>query len=296
VANDRLVINAGTGDDVVNASSLEADGIQLTINGGLGNDQMIGSEGDDLITGGDGNDIAFMGAGDDIFVWNPGDDNDTIEGQDGFDTLVFNGANIAETINITANGGRALFTRDVANVVMDLNDVESIDFNALGGADIINIHDLTGTDLTEINLNLGVAGGGGDGAADTIIIDGTNGDDVVLVFGDDGSVTVLGLGAQVNITGFEAGLDRLIIRTQDGDDVVDASGLGTGSIPLTAEGGVGNDILIGGDGADRLFGEIGDDVLIGGPGLDILDGGPGDNILIQGETTFVSAIDIPMVV
>ena len=38
-----------------------------------------------------------MGAGDDTFVWNPGDDNDTLEGQGGFDTMLFNGANVAES-------------------------------------------------------------------------------------------------------------------------------------------------------------------------------------------------------
>jgi hypothetical protein len=35
-----------------------------------------------------------MGAADDRFVWNPGDGNDTVEAQDGQDTLQFNGANI----------------------------------------------------------------------------------------------------------------------------------------------------------------------------------------------------------
>ena len=99
--------------------------MQLTINGGLGDDIIIGSEGDDLINGGDGNDTALMGAGDDIFVWNPGDDNDTLEGQDGTDTMLFNGANVAENIDISANGGRVLFFRDIANVTMDLNDVET---------------------------------------------------------------------------------------------------------------------------------------------------------------------------
>ena len=105
-ANDRLIVNGQGGDDVINASSLEADGIQLTMNGGLGNDLLIGSEGDDLINGGDGNDTALMGAGDDTFVWNPGDDNDTLEGQDGFDKMLFNGSNAAEQINISANGAR----------------------------------------------------------------------------------------------------------------------------------------------------------------------------------------------
>ncbi len=81
-------------------------------------------------------------------MWNPGDDNDILEGQGGIDTLEFNGANIAENIVISANGGRALFFRDVASVVMDMDDVEKIGFHAFGGADTITINDLTGTDLS----------------------------------------------------------------------------------------------------------------------------------------------------
>ena len=46
------------------------------------------------------------------------------------------------------------FTRDVANITMDLNDVETIDFNARGGADTITVNDLAGTDVTEVNLDL----------------------------------------------------------------------------------------------------------------------------------------------
>jgi Ca2+-binding RTX toxin-like protein len=282
-ANDQLTLNGGGGDDVIDATSLEADGIQLTMNGGLGNDVLLGSEGGDLINGGDGNDVALMGGGDDTFVWNPGDDNDTIEGQDGFDTMLFNGAAIAENITISANGSRVLFNRDVANVVMDLNGVESIDFTARGGADAITVNDLSGTDVSEINIDLaGVPGSGsGDGQADTITINATNGDDVVVVVGDGGGVSVLGLSAQINITGFEANLDRIIINTRAGDDVVEASGLAAGAIQLTANGGDGDDVLIGSTGDDTLNGEAGDDVLIGGPGIDILNGGPGSNVLIQ---------------
>ena len=36
---------------------------------------------------------------------------------------------------MSANGGRVRFTRDVANIVMDLDDIETVDLNALGGAD-----------------------------------------------------------------------------------------------------------------------------------------------------------------
>ncbi len=283
VANDRLILNALGGDDVVNATSLQADGIQLTMNGGLGEDLFLGSDGNDLIVGGDGNDTALMGAGDDTFVWNPGDDNDTLEGQAGFDTMLFNGANVAEQINILANGGRVLFTRDIASVTMDLNDVEAIDFTARGGADQIVVHDLSGTDVTEINLNLESAPGSGvgDGQPDNVIVNGTNGDDVALVVGDASLVSVLGLLAQVNITGAEAANDRLTINALAGDDVVEASGLAAGAIQLTADGGEGADVLIGSDGNDALFGAAGDDVLIGGLGFDLLDGGDGDDIEIQ---------------
>jgi Ca2+-binding RTX toxin-like protein len=282
-ANDRLTVNGLGDDDVIDASSLEADGIQLTMNGGPGADVFLGSEGDDLINGGDGNDVAFMNAGDDTFVWNPGDDNDTLEGQAGFDTLRFNGANAPEQITISANGGRVLFFRDIASVLMDLNDVEAIDFNALGGADSIVVQDLSGTEVVEVNVNLAgtLNGNSGDNAADDVIVHGTADDDVVLIFGDASGVSVLGLAAQVNITGAEAALDQLYVYAGAGDDVIEASGVAAGAIGLVLDGGDGDDVIVGGDGNDVLIGGPGDDVLIGGGGVDIFDFGDGEDIEIQ---------------
>ena len=75
-----------------------------------------------------------MGAGDDTFVWNPGDGSDTVDGQGGSDTMQFNGANINEKIDISANGDHVRFFRDVGNITMDLKGVEQINFNALGGS------------------------------------------------------------------------------------------------------------------------------------------------------------------
>jgi Ca2+-binding RTX toxin-like protein len=282
-ANDRLTLNALGGDDVIDATSLEADGTKLTMNGGLGADVFLGSEGDDLVNGGDGNDVAFLAAGDDTFAWNPGDDNDTVEGQSGFDRLLFNGSNAAENITLSANGGRALFFRDVANVLMDLNDTESITLNALGGADTIVVNDLSGTDVTEVNLNLAstIGGATGDAQPDNVILNATNGDDVILLTGDAAGTSVLGLAAQVNITGAEPANDRVSVNALGGADVVEASGLAAGAIALTANGGAGDDVLIGGDNNDVLFGGDADDVLLGGPGIDVLDGGSGDNVVIQ---------------
>jgi Ca2+-binding RTX toxin-like protein len=283
-ATDQLTVNGFGGADVINASGLSAGQISLTLNGGLGEDILIGSQGDDVVVGGDGDDTAFMGAGNDVFAWNPGDDNDTIEGQAGVDTLVFNGANIAENITISANGARATFFRDIANVTMDTNDTETIAFNALGGADNIGVNDMSGTDVTNVVVNLAgtLGGSAGDGAVDTITINATNGDDVISVSNNNGVVTVSGLAAQVMIFGFEA-TDQIVINGLAGDDVIEATGLGTAmqSMQFTANGGDGNDVLIGSDGSDTLRGDAGDDVLLGGAGLDVLDGGPGNNVVIQ---------------
>ena len=277
---DGLTLNGLGGDDVIDASGLEAGRFRVTMNGGLGVDVFVGSGGDDLINGGDGDDTAFMGGGNDTFVWNPGDDNDTLEGQAGFDTMLFNGANAAENIDISANGGRATFFRDVANVLMDLNDVEAIDFNALGGADNIVVNDLSGTDVGEVNLNLAASPGVGDGAADTVTALATNGDDVVLVAGDAAGVSVQGLAAQINIVGSEVANDRLVVNLQAGDDVLDGSALAAGAIQLTVDGGDGDDVIIGTAGNDVLLGGAGDDVLIGNGGVDVIDGGAGDNVIL----------------
>ena len=279
---DRLTINALGGSDTVNASALGDGAINLSENGGAGDDVLTGSQGNDVVSGGTGNDVALLGAGDDTFVWNPGDGSDTVEGQSGNDTMIFNGANVNENINISANGSRVRLTRDVANITMDLNSIEQINLSVLGGADNITLNDLSGTGVTQINLDLGSppGSGTGDGQADTVVINATNGNDAVSVASDTSGVAILGLAASVHINGAEAANDRLLINALGGDDTVDASALSATAIQLTEDGGDGDDVLVGGAGNDTLLGGIGDDVLLGGPGQDILDGGPGSNIII----------------
>ena len=43
---------------------------------------------------------------------------------------------------------------------MDTAGVERVDFNALGGADIVTVNDLTGTDVTDVNVDLASTLGG----------------------------------------------------------------------------------------------------------------------------------------
>jgi Ca2+-binding RTX toxin-like protein len=278
---DSLTVNGLGGNDVINAQSLRENAILFAVNGGDGDDTITGSDGSDLVTGGRGNDTAVLGPGDDTFVWNPGDGSDVVDGGDGTDSLVFNGANVGETFDLSANGARLRLTRDVGGVTMDVGGTEVVALNTLGGADLVTVGDLTGTAVTELDLSLGANGGGGDGAADTVVVTGTDGNDTIQAFGDAAGVSVFGLAAVVNITGAEAAADRLVIDAGAGDDVVQGSLLAAGAIGLVADGGDGADVLVGGDGDDTLSGGAGDDVLEGGPGQDVLDGGPGDNVVIQ---------------
>ena len=98
---ENLVLHANGGDDVITAVGDLASLVNLTLDGGAGNDMilggngadtLLGGDGNDLIDGNQGNDLALLGAGDDVFQWDPGDGSDTVEGQDGVDVLLFNGA------------------------------------------------------------------------------------------------------------------------------------------------------------------------------------------------------------
>ena len=157
----NLKINGGSGND--------------TITGGDGNDVLIGGPGDDVVSGGRGNDTAILGGGQDTFVWNPGDGSDAVDGGSGQDTLLFNGSNALENIALSANGSHVQLTRDVAAITMDLSNLEALDVTARGSADTITVNDLRGTGVKSANLDLsGVPGSGvGDGAADTVIVNGT---------------------------------------------------------------------------------------------------------------------------
>ena len=246
----KIAVNARSGNDVVRIDETNGaftDTIPTTIDGGDGNDTiaggkgvetLIGGNGNDSIDGNGGNDLALLGAGDDTFIWDPGDGSDTIEGQDGTDTMLFNGANVSEQVDLSANGNRLKFFRTQGNITMDTAGVERVDFNALGGADLVTVNDLSGTDVSSVNVDLAGALGGatGDGQADRVVVNGTNGEDSINVNGDAGGVKVSGLAATVKILHSEAANDRLEINTLAGRDSVDSSGLAAGATKLFVDG------------------------------------------------------------
>jgi Ca2+-binding RTX toxin-like protein len=290
-ASDTLLVNTLAGDDSVNAAALAASAIKLALDGGSDEDALLGGAGIDALSGGsgadsvDGNqgaDIASLGSGDDSFIWDPGDGSDVVEGQDGFDTLVFNGAVGGENFDASANGQRLRFFRLQGNIVMDVDGTERVDLRALGGADATVVNDLSATDVVELDVDLAAALGGsaGDGAADTVTVNGTNGDDLVGVLGANGSVAAVGLAPFVTIAHAEAASDRLIINGLTGDDLLSAGTLAASAILLTLDGGADEDALLGGLGNDTLNGGAGIDFLSGGPGADQIScGGAGDTIV-----------------
>ena len=79
------------------------------------------------------------------------------------------------------------FSRDIANVTMDLNDVEGIVFHAFGGVDMVTVNDLAGTDVEKVDADLAAQAGGGDAAADSVVVNGTLGPDAAAVSWSTGS-------------------------------------------------------------------------------------------------------------
>jgi len=291
--SENLVVNANGGDDGFAASGNLATLIKITVDGASGNDTLRGGNGADVLRGGDGNDfvdgnqgddLALLGFGDDTFQWDPGDGSDTVEGQDGVDVLGFNGANVGENIDVSANGSRARLVSDLGTITMDLQDVEQIVAKTIGGSDSLVVNDLSGTNVANVVADLAAVDGGDDSAPDNVVVNATNGDDVVSVVGAGRNAQVAGLSALVSVSGTGVG-DRLTVNALAGDDVVDASDLAADASLLTIDGGDDDDILLGGAGNDVLLGGAGDDVLVGGAGNDTLDGGPGSNVVLRGLGT-----------
>jgi hypothetical protein len=246
----KIAVDARPGDDLMRIDDSNGpftDSIPTTLDGGAGNDTLGGGAGAESLIGGDGNDsidgnggadTGLMGAGDDTFVWDPGDGSDVVEGQDGADTMLFNGAGGGEQVDLSANGNRLRFFRTQGTITMDTAGVERVDFNALGGADLVTVNDLTGTDVTDVRVDLAstIGGATGDGQADRVVVNGTDGEDAINVQGDAAVVKVSGLAAGIVILHPEAANDRLEINTLAGTDLVDSSGLAAGAIQLVVDG------------------------------------------------------------
>lgn len=123
------------------------------------------------------------------------------------------------------------------------------------------------------------------GAEGELLINGTTGDDSVKVQTSSGQVTVIvsvpnaAGGFNLTYTSFDPKrVSAIHFRGFDGNDFFQNDS----AVKCIAEGHAGNDTLIGGGGADVIWGGVGDDYMLGQGGDDALDGGLGNDILWGG--------------
>lgn len=185
------------------------------------------------VTGGPGADTLLGGPRGETFLWAPGDGSDVVSAGGGFDLLIFNGSNATENFSIVAEGTGFGLLRDVANIHMQVQGVESLTLSALEGSNTIVIGNLSG--VADLGLVTCIGGG------------------LVDVF--DGS-------AQANPA------ISLVLSGGAGNDTLTG-----GAGPDTLVGGPGDDLLGGGGGNDAFSWNPGDanDTDNGGGGSDTLD-------------------------
>ncbi len=263
----------GDGDDTL----FDGAGAE-TLRGGPGDDVLsLPSGGDDRAEGGEGNDTFFDGTGNDKYFGDAGDDVvnlisssgiDDINGGAGADTASY--ATLVPALNLSADGARNDGPAGGAQLDNILPDTEIIEGGK--GADTLT--------ATAATLELWGTGGNDTFVSSTGLaaLHGGPGQDHVTFAGRAESVS---LGAQPGaqrpvFARFGAGdafyyeIEQLTGTPFNDNLSVAPNGANGTDVPMTVDGGAGNDSIIG-----TTVG----DVLIGGLGVDQLDGGTGDDVL-----------------
>jgi Dockerin type I domain/RTX calcium-binding nonapeptide repeat (4 copies) len=217
----NVVINAGSGDDVISADNAliptgmgtltingddGRDTITLaqlqtltTVSGGAGNDTIDGSlvtavplnlsggDGNDYIVGGSMGDQLFGDNGDDTL--NGGAGNNTYTGGAGFDTVVVQGTPLADQILLSQTAAATLVSSINGNFRTDsINTIDAVTLDALAGADTIVVTQIDALVLAPAgSVPINVLGGP-PGAGDSLrVFDDGLGDTDVQRLGADGT-------------------------------------------------------------------------------------------------------------
>jgi VCBS repeat-containing protein len=251
---DTIDYSAQTAPIVVNLATQSATGAGIgtdvlrnfeNIIGGAGDDQLTGTDGANLLVGGAGSDTLLAGAGNDTLLFDAGDA--LVDGGVGTDTLV-------------------------------IADTTLVDFTTIADNRFIGIEeiDLTGHGVQQLKL----AGTDVLAFSDTI--------DTLKVHGDAGDKLTLSgnwVSAGTQPVGYNGGATQpyakftLTVGASIATVLVDPAI----TLDIVYEGGLSNDTLTGGAGADVVDGGGGNDTLDGGAGADTLLGGTGDDTLVYDE-------------
>ncbi len=170
-------------------------------------------------------------------------------------------AGIVTTLNVSANanlgdiglrfsGNFMLVT--IGGVTLTIAGVEQIDLNLIGGGATLVVDSLSNTNLTRLNLELGVH----SVAANLVMQGGATADTYTLTTEDGGLRVAKTNGPSVFVRGASSTAgDSLTIRGNGGNDTIDAGAVTTWPIVLV------------------FYGDAGDDTIIGGFGTAVVDGG-----------------------
>ena len=222
------------------------------VDGGAGNDLLMGDDGDDLIDGGAGNDTLFGGNDDDTLIGGDGDDQltggegkDKISGGAGKDTI-FGG-----TDGDTVDGGAGGFNADPA---LNTDD---------------DTLDLTGLNFRLRDLEPDSNGNGQNGTVDLYNADGTSAGSFKFTEIEN----IIGEEMAGPVDGLDSGEDMAPGYTDAQGDQID----GTDGI---------NDTIFGNGGDDTIDSGLGDDTVDGGSGDDTftLTDGVDNDVIIGGES------------
>jgi Ca2+-binding RTX toxin-like protein len=232
------------------------------VHGGFGDDVVVGGSGADYVIGGFGNDLVRGNGGNDVVVGGPGADQ--LEAGAGDDTAVyrigFDGADLVDlgtgddTVTVLAAPGEVRLTLST----LQIGNGNANDSGALANED------------GGLNIRFQAEDGAGNLTG------------AVSRFDDEGISFIGAPGVTFDIRNLSDGVVRgtgygIVRFGSSSDDVYDDS---ASNVNVFQNGGMGNDQLTGGSGADHLVGLDGNDRLEGGLGDDLLVG-------LAGVDTFV---------
>jgi ELWxxDGT repeat protein len=317
--SDQMYADGGSYDDD-GSYSVDAAGSVNSLSGGAGTDYLVGGAGNDLLDGGDDDDYLTGGAGDDTLLGGEGDDqldgsgggtdmlqggagNDTLttygsiygdtqadqlSGGDGDDRLVVYSGGVAHTLSggagadtfaLTTGGGTLNSWVSAPVVITDFNEAEGDRialgryFQAPGG-------------VGSVAVFRGAAPQGFDAQPGQTVPGGDYGPSVLQLwtFVQDGR-TVLYADTNRNFV-----VDADDFRLEfDGAPALSADSFAQGS--FTVVGTPEADVLVTGDGADRIDALAGDDTVTAGAGSDTIYGGSGDDSIDTGSAEDVTQQD-----
>ena len=254
-----LTIDGGAGADFI----VHFGTVGATLNGGLGDDRIVGGPGADTISGGDDSDLLEGGGGDDAISGGNGNDTIRMGMPTGISARMIDGGAGTDTIELTGTGdGDSLMVMDPAGASVDArfstmngttetgakqaSSVEALAIDLGRGGDRVTIGPMTDSTIRSVRVDTGrtivntgqftfelqdgvlvrvpVFSNAPDNAADTVTVLGGAGADTFMLTGSGDLQVAHSGGATVTVVNARrAEGDALIVDGAGENDLLDAS-------------------------------------------------------------------------